>query len=131
MAPEQADGRIAAIDTRTDIYGLGAILFEILTGHPPHTGEDSDALLDRIIIGPTPQAQADPTVPPALDAICAKAMALHRDDRYQQATELIDDVQRFLADEPVSVYREPWTATAGRWLRRTRPELRPPPRRWC
>src|SRR5204863_697172 len=69
-APEQAEGRIDLIDQRTDVYGLGAILFEILTDKPPHEAEDTGALLRRIVSGVTPRARSvDVAVPAALDAI--------------------------------------------------------------
>ncbi len=128
MAPEQAMGRVDKMDPRTDIYGLGAILFSILTGKGPHRGErtgntakDTRALLRRISEGETPRLRdVDSTIPRALDAICSRAMAKDRDDRYQTATELARDVQRYLADEPVSVYVEPWQQRAWRWIRRHR-----------
>lgn len=128
MAPEQATGRVDLMDSRTDIYGLGAILFAILTGKGPHRGErtgntakDTRALLKKISQGETPRARDfDPTVPQPLDAICLHAMAKKPEDRYQNAAELARDVQRFLADEPVSVYREPWQQRAWRWARRHR-----------
>jgi tetratricopeptide (TPR) repeat protein/tRNA A-37 threonylcarbamoyl transferase component Bud32 len=120
-APEQAEGRIDLLDPRTDIYGLGAILYEILTGKPPHDGPTTVEVLRNILARETPRARAaDPTVPRALDAVCARAMAKARPDRYAKASELADEVQRFLADEPVRAYREPFAARAGRWARRHR-----------
>jgi formylglycine-generating enzyme required for sulfatase activity/Flp pilus assembly protein TadD len=122
MAPEQAEGHNDLIDGRTDIYGLGAILFEILTGRAPHQGQTIIELLERIATGATPRARsAEPSVPAALDAICGKAMARLPDERYAEATELAEDVQRWLADEPVSAWREPWTVRARRWRARHRP----------
>ena len=121
MAPEQAEGRLDLIDTRTDIYGLGSILFEILTGSPPHRGQNINELLYRIASGETPRTRAaEPSVPAALDDICARAMAKDRGDRYARATDLADDVQRWLADEPVSAHREGWSQRLGRWSRRHR-----------
>ncbi|MFO0950343.1 MAG: protein kinase [Isosphaeraceae bacterium] len=108
MAPEQAEGRTDQIDTRTDVYGLGAILFEILTGRPPHQGETSVEVLKRIA-----ESKASPRaketgipVPPALDAVCARAMARDPGQRYPHVSELAEDVQRWLANEPVSAYPE-------------------------
>ena len=113
MAPEQAAGRLDLIDARTDIYGLGAILFEILTDQPPFFGGEITELLNRIIAGETPRARQvaapdrdassrrpnhAPSVPSALDAICAKAMAKRRSDRYSKATELARDVQLWLTE---------------------------------
>jgi tetratricopeptide (TPR) repeat protein len=119
MAPEQADGRLDLIDRRTDIYGLGSILFEILTGQPPHSSSVTADMLRRIAQSDTPLARTvDPSVPRPLDAICAKAMAKRREDRYQSAAALAEDVQRWLADEPVKAYREPLRVRVGRKLRR-------------
>jgi serine/threonine-protein kinase len=121
-SPEQAEGRVDLIDTRTDIYGLGAILFELLTGRPPHQGESTAALLRHVALAETPRARAiEPSVPPPLDAICARAMARARTDRYARAADLAHEVQRFQADEPVEAYREPPLKRAGRWARHHRP----------
>lgn len=121
MSPEQAAGRLDLMDARTDVYGLGAILFEVLTGKLPHEGRNTAEVLLRTVTEPTPRARAvDPAVSPALEAVCAKAMAKERNDRYARATELADDVQRYLADEPVSAYRESWSQRLARWLRRHR-----------
>ncbi len=121
MAPEQAEGRLDLIDGRTDIYGLGAILFAILTGIPPHRGSDVGELIARIVDGETPRAgEVGSSVPRALAAICARAMARARSARYALAAELADDVKRWLADEPVSAWREPWTTRARRWASRHR-----------
>src|SRR5262249_39276199 len=105
------------VDARTDIYGLGAILFEILTGRAPHHGQDSTEVIRRTIYGDSPQARSvELSVPPALDAICARAMAKQRSERYATATDLAEDVQRFLADEPVHAWREPRSVRLRRWL---------------
>jgi tRNA A-37 threonylcarbamoyl transferase component Bud32 len=123
MAPEQAQGRLDLIDARTDVYGLGTILFEILTGQPPWTGADPAEVVRRIIAEPGPRPRSvEPSIPPALDAICARAMARERDNRYPCVDDLTEDVQRFLADEPVRAYREPWTQRLARWARHHRIE---------
>jgi len=128
MAPEQAAGRNENVDARTDVYGLGAVLFCILGGISPHRGnktknriKDTQDLLTRISVGATPGVRdLDPTIPIALDAICAKAMSHGHLDRYQDARELAKDVQRYIADESVSVVTESWQERAGRWLRKNR-----------
>ena len=121
MAPEQAAGQIRRMDYRTDVYGLGAMLFEIFTGRPPHAGDDARSVVDRIVTGETPRARSvDPTVPRSIDAVCARAMARSMSDRYHRAQDLAADVERWLADEPVSVYRPPWRQRLGRWARRHR-----------
>ncbi len=121
MAPEQAAGRLDLIDVRTDVYGLGAILFAILTGNHPHQGSTTQEVRFHILNEPTPHARAlDARIDPALDAICAKAMAKQRPDRYGKVCELADDIRCWLADEPVSAYHEPWSTRCGRWLRQHR-----------
>jgi len=124
MAPEQAAGRIDEIDERTDIYGLGAILFCILTGYAPHElSQESLAadsgmphLLEMIVDGPrTNPRKLNPSTPPALEAICLKAMAPDRYARYQTASALAEDVQRWMADEPTSVLTEPVSKRIRRW----------------
>ena len=128
MAPEQAAGRTDEIDERTDIYGLGAILFAILTGVAPHESSRMDGAasgtrgLITVIAGrPTPRARdVNPDADPILDAICAKAMAKRRYARYQSATELADEVQRWMAGEPVRAYRESRSRRMGRWVQQHR-----------
>ena len=121
MAPEQAEGRSSLIGPRTDIYGLGTILFQILTGIPPHSGKDLSDLYNRIIHNPTPQARlVEPSASKVLSVICAKAMAKAPEDRYSLASELADDVSKWTGDEPVSAYEESILEKAARWARRNR-----------
>ncbi len=124
MSPEQAAGRLDQIEPRTDVYGLGAILFDIVTGQAPHRlepGETVKDLFPRIVAQPTPRArERDATIPVSLDAICATAMAGALTSRYSSANELAQDVQRFLADEPVSCIREPLIVRARRWVKQHR-----------
>lgn len=121
MAPESAAGDSERVTTRTDIYGLGAILFEILTGQPPHAGVQPGGLIQRVARGETPRARSvRSSTPMALDAICARAMARSPNDRYGDASELAEDVQRWLADEPVSAFTEPLVRRVRRWRRRHR-----------
>jgi serine/threonine protein kinase/tetratricopeptide (TPR) repeat protein len=119
MAPEQAEGRLEAIDQRTDVYGLGAILYEILTGRPPFWDKDTLAILRRVINeAPEPPRFHVPATPPALEAVCLKALAKRPDARYPVATDVAREVQRWLADEPVTAYPESLTTRLGRWARR-------------
>jgi WD40 repeat protein/tRNA A-37 threonylcarbamoyl transferase component Bud32 len=119
MAPEQADIGGGRIDERTDVYGLGAILYELLTGQPPYPGEDTTEVLGRLRERPPPRPKlVRPRVPLALEAICLRAMARDPKDRYQSATEVAREVQHWLADEPVEAYREPPPARAMRFGRR-------------
>jgi PAS domain S-box-containing protein len=96
MAPEQAEGRLDRIDQRTDIYGLGAILYEVLTGRPPFVGANTLAVLHMAARGnPIPPRQLWPDVPPALEEVCLKAMAKDPDKRYARAADLAQEVQRW------------------------------------
>ncbi|MCU0961981.1 MAG: PAS domain-containing protein [Pirellulaceae bacterium] len=94
MAPEQADGRLSQIDARTDIYGLGAILYEILTGQPPFTGRNTVEVLDKVLRDdPTAPHELWPDVPPTLEAACLKALAKDPSRRYASSAALGEEVQ--------------------------------------
>jgi eukaryotic-like serine/threonine-protein kinase len=122
MSPEQAEGRLDLLGPASDVYSLGATLYPLLTGRLAFEGQDSGAVLDKVIRGEVPPPrQVNPTAPPALDAICRKAMARRPEDRYPTPHELAEDIEHWLADEPVSALREPLTARARRWARRHRP----------
>ena len=118
MSPEQAVGRIDQLGPTSDVYGLGATLYYMLTGRAPFP----DGLTSRIVRGDFPPPTAvDPKVPRALEAVCLKAMATRPGDRYPSAIALAEDVERWLGDQPVSSYKDPFTARAARWVRRHRP----------
>jgi hypothetical protein len=99
MAPEQAQGRIADIDERTDVYGLGGILYQILTSRPPHDGVDTNDDLRRARIGriesPSEIAK-DRTLPPLLVRITTKALSIDPSERYASVVELQREVESFL-----------------------------------
>jgi len=121
MAPEQAEGRLDLLDGRSDVYGLGAILYQLLTGTAPFTGDDTAAVLNQVRHDPPrrPRELVAGT-PPALEAVCLKALAKRREERYPSAKALAAEVQRLLADEPVTAYRDPLTVRLTRWGRRHR-----------
>jgi tetratricopeptide (TPR) repeat protein/tRNA A-37 threonylcarbamoyl transferase component Bud32 len=121
MSPEQAAGELDRLGPASDVYGLGATLYALLTSKAPVEGVDVEDVLSKVKNGDLiPPRQVVPTTPAALDAVCRKAMALRPQDRYPGASELAVEVERWLADEPVQAYREPWAARAGRWVRRHR-----------
>jgi serine/threonine-protein kinase len=121
MAPEQAEGRLDRIDQRSDVYGLGAILYEILTGQPPFPGQDTKSVLSRVIHEPpAPPRQLVAGTPAALEAVCLKALAKKQAARYASARELAQDMQCYLADEPVTVFFDSFGVRLIRWGRRHR-----------
>jgi eukaryotic-like serine/threonine-protein kinase len=119
MAPEQLSEQAGAVGPATDIYGLGAILLEMLTGRPPHVGATRLELYLQVRDG-TPPAPSSlrPDIPPDLDAICRKCLARDPAQRYARAGDLADDLRRFLAGREVSARPLGPVARVGRGLRR-------------
>jgi len=105
MPPEQARGELDCVDERSDVYALGAVLYEILTGHTPHTGNTKMEILKRVLEGhPEPVHLLAPKAPPEIVAICEKALQTDPKRRYQSAKELAEEVQRFLSGAVVRAY---------------------------
>jgi serine/threonine-protein kinase len=121
MSPEQAEARWDEVGPASDIFGLGAILYTILTGRAPYQAKRIEHLLEKVkrCEFPGPR-QVRPRIPRSLEAVCLKAMARRPEDRYATALALASDVRRWLADEPVTAYAEPPPARAWRWMRRHR-----------
>ncbi len=120
MSPEQARGEIDQIGPRSDVYNLGATLYCLLTGRAPVEG-DLAQVIGAVRRGEfEPPRRHDPSIDKALEAICLKAMSRQPDDRYSSPKALADDIECWMADEPVSAWREPWARTLVRWLTRHR-----------
>jgi serine/threonine-protein kinase len=102
MAPEQARGSTAKLDRRTDVYGLGATLYELLAGRPPFPGDHSiDVLVKVLYEDPASLRTIDPTIPADLETIVEKAMHKNPAHRYDSARALAEDLQRYLDGDPI------------------------------
>ncbi len=122
-APEQMIGDLGQAGPRSDVYGLGAILYCLQTGRPSvsRSGTDLDTCIQRIRGGAFPRPRAiRPDVPRPLEAICLKAMQARPEDRYPSALAVKQELERFLAYEPVHAHQEPWSARIRRWATRHR-----------
>jgi serine/threonine-protein kinase len=121
MSPEQAAGDLDRLGPRSDVYSLGATLYVLLTGRPPFDGIDLGALLEAVRFGEYLRPRkVDPSLEPSLEAICVRAMARAPEDRYASPRELADDIERWMADEPVTARRESLAERVRRAMRRHR-----------
>jgi len=121
MAPEQARGDLAAVDPRTDVYALGAILYFLLGRRAPFGPGPGEETLRRVIESEPPALRSiDPSIPRPLAAIAGKAMARRGEERYRAASDLSADVLRFLDGLAVDAYPESILERAGRLFARTR-----------
>ncbi len=123
MSPEAAAGDLDHLGTRSDVYSSSAsALLPKLTGKAPFDGTDMGSVLRSVQKGdfPTPRT-VDATIDRGLEAICLKAMARKAEDRYPSTRALADDVERWMADEPVTATTDPVVVRLARWGRRHRP----------
>jgi serine/threonine protein kinase/tetratricopeptide (TPR) repeat protein len=121
MSPEQAEGRQELVGPASDVYGLGATLYSLLTGRTPFAVGEIRAVLVSVAKGQfAPPRQVNRLVPSALNAICLKAMAPTPAERYSSPRALANDVEHWLADEPASALPDSPAQRVARWTRRHR-----------
>ncbi len=125
MSLEQARGALDSMDQRSDLYSVGAMLYELLTGSPPYTDQMDDpfplAILGAIRGGaPTPVLEREPDVPGEIVAIVEKAMARQRADRYESAEEMTQDLRDFIEGRVVRAYRTGALVELRKWVLRNR-----------
>jgi tetratricopeptide (TPR) repeat protein len=125
MSPEQALGQRVLIDHRTDVYSLGATLYELLTLQPVFSGNDRQELLRQIACEePVRPRRLNKAIPPELETVVLKALEKRPQDRYATAQELADDLRRFLEDRPIRARRPSLVQRLRKWSRRHKPAVR-------
>lgn len=117
MSPEAAAGRLELLGVASDVYGLGATLYYVLTGRPPYQKSDIEAVKKCQFLSPQKVLSV---VPKALEAVCLKAMALEPQHRYSSAKRLAEEIELWLADEPVAAYADPLSMRLSRFARKHR-----------
>jgi tetratricopeptide (TPR) repeat protein len=121
MSPEQALARHGLVDHRTDIYSLGATLYELLLGRPAVAGDDKQEILRQLAFEePTAPHKLDPKLPRDLDTVLLKCLDKCPDQRYASAQDLADDLKRWLAHKPVQAKPPTLRTRAGKWVKRNR-----------
>jgi serine/threonine-protein kinase len=121
MSPEQARGDVEGLCPASDVYSLGATLYCLLTGKPPFEGDNVGEVLRRVETSDFPQPRRlNPAIDRALEAVCVKAMAPKPADRYTTPRRLADDLECWMADEPITAWREPLARRGRRWARKNR-----------
>ena len=125
MAPEQASGRVSELDSRADVYSVGAMLYRLIAGRPPYAPKNAKvsarSVLWRVIEGPPePLDSIAPDAPPELVAITERAMAREASDRYPEIEDLANDLRAYLENRVVRAYETGAVAELRKWVRRNK-----------
>ncbi|MCF6227807.1 MAG: serine/threonine-protein kinase, partial [Planctomycetes bacterium] len=124
MAPEQARGKLDEIDERTDVYALGAVLYQILSGRPPYEGPSAGLIVQQVLAGPPIRLKSiAPNVPPELINLVERAMAQDKSQRFASARELASEVQAFRDGRTLASYNYSAMENIKRWANRHKAQV--------